>query len=455
MQLLQAVNAAASNGLSSGEANAANTIFNGINTAGDLSLLATGSDLSVGTAQLVLTPAVLASGQIWVTIDGLDPVLGPQQQAAIDAAVASLNTQLGQFGVNMIDVTAIPDEAAAADVDITLADTTVIGAVGDGVLGVTLFGGEITLVTGWNWYYGASPTQIGANQYDFQTVATHELGHSLGLGHSADSASVMYPYLSPGDVRRTLTAGDLSEIDADRNSAAEPLLASAPQTEAAMPAPFVAAQPHAAAATNPSVGDNVTPRSIGLLPAVQGTFLAQVHTMGQVESVNGAWLGISTFTVPAANSVPLSTISRLSPALSLNSLGIAPLASRSDFGTLPDWPGGELGLEGSDWDNLFGQFGDSLQATPFDEFLPIVTSPGHEGYDTEIWTAGTQSNFSEDSLGTAAALVAYEAVGMEDLSCDSFGVLDSDESGLTLGTLDSNSGEAGFPCEAAGGEGGE
>jgi hypothetical protein len=75
------------------------------------------------------------------------------------------------------------------------------------------------LVTGWNWYYGSDPGQLGASQYDFQTVATHELGHGIGLGDSSDSTSAMYGYLSPGETRRALSSADLATID----SVADPI----------------------------------------------------------------------------------------------------------------------------------------------------------------------------------------------------------------------------------------
>jgi PKD repeat protein len=58
-----------------------------------------------------------------------------------------------------------------------------------------------------NWQYG--PAAPVAPQVDFETVALHEIGHGLGLGHVRDAAAVMYWALAAGDQRRTpLAASD-------------------------------------------------------------------------------------------------------------------------------------------------------------------------------------------------------------------------------------------------------
>ncbi len=52
------------------------------------------------------------------------------------------------------------------------------------------WGGSISFTTGYGWYFDDDVTtlDIPANQYDFYSVAMHELGHILGLG-TADSWS--------------------------------------------------------------------------------------------------------------------------------------------------------------------------------------------------------------------------------------------------------------------------
>src|SRR5207237_2007415 len=118
--------------------------------------------------------------------------------------------------------------------------------VADGVLGVTQVGGQVTIISGWNYYLGSDPAGIGAGQYDFQSVVSHELGHTLGLGHSADTNSVMFAALSTGQVRRDLTANDLAVLEQEEDGSPEPLMATP-----VVVTPSAAPAATAAAATTP------------------------------------------------------------------------------------------------------------------------------------------------------------------------------------------------------------
>ena len=53
-----------------------------------------------------------------------------------------------------------------------------------GQSGFAAWGGTLTFDTTKDWYFGSSKSGLGANQIDFYTVATHELGHVLGFGTS-------------------------------------------------------------------------------------------------------------------------------------------------------------------------------------------------------------------------------------------------------------------------------
>lgn len=58
----------------------------------------------------------------------------------------------------------------------------------------------------------------GEVQYDLQAILTHEVGHFLGIGHSADDRATMYPSYSPG----TLSIRELSPDDKKAVCAAYP-----------------------------------------------------------------------------------------------------------------------------------------------------------------------------------------------------------------------------------------
>jgi len=66
-----------------------------------------------------------------------------------------------------------------------------------------------------DYYLWSTATPTPSGRYDVQTVALHELGHWLSLNdlyNAADSAKVMYGYVSTGTTKRVLHADDIAGI---------------------------------------------------------------------------------------------------------------------------------------------------------------------------------------------------------------------------------------------------
>jgi hypothetical protein len=157
----------------------------------------------------------LLGGDIDLYVDNTNGDLTADELARIQDAVTAANAVTTPYGVAVTEVT----DPTLADVTLNMDTTSAVGGYADGVLGCTTDAGQITIITGWNFYAGSDVTQIGSGQYDFETVVEHELGHALGLGHSTDSTSVMYATLNTGTVNRSLTTADLNVADTDTTGA--------------------------------------------------------------------------------------------------------------------------------------------------------------------------------------------------------------------------------------------
>lgn len=73
-----------------------------------------------------------------------------------------------------------------------------------------------------NWYYGTN--KPGKSQFDFETVATHELGHGHQLSHVIDDTKIMHYSLSGGDRNVSLSDNDIEggEFVIDKSKTANP-----------------------------------------------------------------------------------------------------------------------------------------------------------------------------------------------------------------------------------------
>lgn len=103
--------------------------------------------------------------------------------------------------------------------------------IGSGVLAVTSYLGEYKgsyiklshadIIMNYRDYTFTNDTSNSYN-YDLPSVVLHELGHMIGLKHTTSSVipSVMQPTLSASEVKRVVTAYDISYVTSNYNNVA-------------------------------------------------------------------------------------------------------------------------------------------------------------------------------------------------------------------------------------------
>jgi hypothetical protein len=94
-----------------------------------------------------------------------------------------------------------------------IAMTTVWGVWSGPPSGRQLVEWDMVFGTGWAW--GDEVNNPAGTLMDFLNVATHELGHAVGMDHPSDSCTeeTMYAYADFGETKkRSLNAGDISGI---------------------------------------------------------------------------------------------------------------------------------------------------------------------------------------------------------------------------------------------------
>ncbi|WP_298556584.1 T9SS type A sorting domain-containing protein [uncultured Algibacter sp.] len=68
---------------------------------------------------------------------------------------------------------------------------------------------DIVFDDGVNWYFGESGETFDSGEFDFETVALHELGHGFQLGHVIDPSNVMHYALASNSTATTLDANSI------------------------------------------------------------------------------------------------------------------------------------------------------------------------------------------------------------------------------------------------------
>jgi Flp pilus assembly protein TadD len=246
---------------------------------------ADGSDVSGGS-----TAGQLLGGDLEVYVSDPGVLFTADELARIQDAVNAVDAVVEPYGVSVEETT----DPTQANVVIDAGGTSAAGGYSAGILGCYNLGGEITIIQGWNWYASADPAGIGAAQYDFQTTLTHQLGHALGLGESADPSSPMNGTLAPATVHRGLSAADL-HIPYDESGADAQRAAFLPGVQAASPAAVASVE---AGRPQPALGggsgmDFTAPaaaRAVPNGPAADALVVAQLTGAGQAGPV--ASLGI-------------------------------------------------------------------------------------------------------------------------------------------------------------------
>jgi hypothetical protein len=184
----------------------ASLVVGTLNLSGHVALtqMAAGSDGSGDGSGIANT---LLAGNLFVYVDNSNGAFTPDELARIQDTISSLDVLLAPYSVTITVV----NDPALASVIVDMGTSSACGTAATGVLGCyNGAAGEITLLQGWNWYAGADPSQVGPDQYDFQTTVTHEFGHAIGLGGATNANSPMFELLAPGMSHRTMTVQDLN-----------------------------------------------------------------------------------------------------------------------------------------------------------------------------------------------------------------------------------------------------
>ena len=235
---------------------------------------------------------------------------------------------------------------------------------------------------------------IGVNT-DLFSVALHELGHSLGLGHSDDPTAVMYPYYK---IVTTLAAPDIAAI---QTLYAAPNAVTTVPTPAPTPVPTPVPTPtptpaltllvNAVASTTTASNVNLSGSASGSTGVITVTWSSSTGSSGTAAGLASAWtiaglplvIGANTFTITASTaashvsqsltitrqSVPASgsgsgTPDTTAPALTITTPSTGTMSTTSASVTIAGIASDNVGVTLVSWATNFGTSGVAAEPLP-------------------------------------------------------------------------------------------
>jgi hypothetical protein len=230
----------------------------------------------------------------------------------------------------------------------------------------------------------AEPWHIGANT-DLYSVALHELGHALGLGHSDDPAAVMYPYyrmvsqLSPTDIAAVQTLYATQSSTPTSGSPGTPLSLTVNPVASSTGAATAdlsgsatgGSSPISVAWTSSGGGSGVasgTPSSwtITGIPLLIGSNVITVTATSGTSSV------LRTVTITRTTSVVGPSQDTTAPSLTITSPSTTTVATTLAAIPITGTSSDNVGVTSVTWVNNFGGAGTATGTTSWSMTVPLL-----------------------------------------------------------------------------------